>query len=442
MIEKIHSLVWGNWLLILILSCGIYYSIKIGFKQFNIVSIVKGTLLSKDKHSNGKHTISPIQTMTTSLSATMGTGNIVGVASAIILGGSGAIFWLWISAILGMALIYAENYLGTLYKKRLPNGTTIGGACAYLEYGLKSKPLSCIFSILCIGASFGMGNMAQSNSIATSLKSTFNVSKWLTGLIVAVLILLIVFGGVKRIGNTTQILIPILSMAYILGALIVILKNISYVDDVFKDILSSALGIRSVTGGVTGSIILNTINIGLRRGIFSNEAGLGSSSILHSSVENDNPNTMGLWGMLEVFIDTIVCCTVTALAILTTKCNLLDIQDSTQLVIQSFNSGLGEYSGVFISVSISLFAFATLIGWCLCGETCAKYLFGDIGSILYRVAFVVCIVLGCIMNAQKVWILSDIFNGLMAVPNLIGILLLSKKVVVPKRNSLTISDST
>lgn len=407
------------------LSCGIYLTFKIGFIQFNLKDIFKGTILSKSSNQSGKDTISPFQTMTTSLSATMGTGNIVGVASAIMIGGAGAIFWLWISAILGMALIYVENYLGTKYRTTLKDGSTVGGACAYLEYGLKCKPLAMIFSLLCIGASFGMGNMAQANSIAMSLKNTWNVPNIITGLITAILIALVIMGGVKRIGTITQYLIPILSGAYIIGALIVILSNIEYLPKVFEDIFKQAFGFNSMTGGITGSLIITSLNVGLRRGVFSNEAGLGSSSMLHSSAESDSPHTMGLWGMLEVFIDTIVCCSITALAILVTGVNFKNL-DSTTLIIQSFECGLGNFSGVFITIAISLFAFATLIGWSFCGETCSRYLFGKGGGVVYKIFFVVCIVLGCVLNGNSVWAISDIFNGLMAIPNLIGIIFLSK----------------
>lgn len=427
MIDKINSIVWGNWLLILMLSCGIYLTFRIGFIQFNLKEIFKSTILSKSSNQSGKDTISPFQTMTTSLSATMGTGNIVGVASAIMIGGAGAIFWLWISAILGMALIYAENYLGIKYKTTLNDGSAIGGTCAYLEYGLKCKPLAMIFSILCIVASFGIGNMTQSNSIATSLKSEWNIPVALTGVVTSMLIALVIMGGVKRIGTITQYLIPILSGVYIIGALTVILLNFKQIPIVFKDIFLQAFGINQVTGGITGSLIITSLNVGLRRGVFSNEAGLGSSSILHSSSECDNPHTMGLWGMLEVFIDTIVCCTLTALAILVTNVNFKNL-DSTTLVIQSFKHGLGNFSGVFITMAISLFAFATLIGWSVCGEKCSRYLFGNVGGIVYKIFFVICILLGAILNASSVWIISDIFNGLMAIPNLIGIMLLSSKI--------------
>lgn len=427
MITKINNIIWGNWLLILLISCGIYFTFKINFAQFNIKGIIKGTILHKDSTKYSKDTISPLQTMTTSLSATMGTGNIVGVASAIIIGGAGSIFWLWISAILGMALIYVENYLGTKYKTILKDGSVVGGACAYLEYGLKCKPLAIIFSLLCIGASFGMGNMAQSNSIATSLKDTWNVPAIVTGVVVSILIALVIVGGVKRIGTITQYLIPILSGAYILGALIVIVSNCERLPKVFNDILSQAFGISSVTGGLTGSIIVTSLNVGLRRGVFSNEAGLGSSSILHSSSESNNPHTMGLWGMLEVFIDTIVCCTITALAILLTNVDFSNL-DSTTLIIKSFECGLGNFSGIFITIAISLFAFATLIGWSFCGETCSRYLFGKSGGVVYKISFIICTLLGCVLNGKSVWELSDIFNGLMAIPNLIGIIILSYKL--------------
>jgi AGCS family alanine or glycine:cation symporter len=233
-----------------------------------------------------------------------------------------------------------------------------------------------------------------------------------------------VLGGVKRIGRVTQYVLPILSIVYVVVALVVILSNVGNLPQVFRSILTEAFGFNAITGGFTGSILKTSINVGLRRGIFSNEAGLGSSSMLHSTTASDNPHTMGLWGMLEVFIDTIVCCTLTALAILVTGVDTQTL-DSTSLVIEAFKHGIGEYSGVYVSVAVSLFAFATLVGWSLCGETCSKYLFGVVGVPVYRVAFVVCVALGCILNGNAVWTLSDIFNGLMAVPNLLGMVILS-----------------
>lgn len=426
MLDKINDIVWGNWLLGLILFCGTFLSFKIGFIQFDLKSTFKGTILSKGMHQSGKDTTSPFQTMTTSLSATMGTGNVVGVASAIMIGGAGAVFWLWISATLGMALIYVENYLGTLYRKK-SNGITVGGACAYLEYGLKCRPLAIIFSLLCIVASFGIGNMTQSNSIATSLRSTWNVPPSLTGIVTSILIALAIMGGVKRIGKITQFFIPILSLIYIVATLIVTITNVQELPRVFKDIFLQAFGISQVTGGITGTCLIVSLNVGLRRGIFSNEAGLGSSSLLHTSSECNEPHTMGLWGMFEVFLDTMVCCTLTALTILIADIDFSGL-DSATLVIQSFESGLGKVSGTFITIAICLFAFATLIGWSVCGENCSKYLFGKVGEMVYKPFFIVCIFLGAILDGSSVWVISDIFNGLMAVPNLIGIMLLSPKV--------------
>jgi AGCS family alanine or glycine:cation symporter len=269
-----------------------------------------------------------------------------------------------------------------------------------------------------------MGNMAQANAISTSLGDTFSIPTWITALVTSILVGIITMGGVKRIGKITQYMLPVLSIAYMFGAIVVILFNINNLPQVFRNILTEAFGFNAITGGFTGSILRNSINVGLRRGIFSNEAGLGSSSMLHSATASDNPHTMGLWGMLEVFIDTIVCCTLTALAVLVTGVNTHSL-DGTYLVIESFKYGLGEYSGGFIALAITLYAFATLIGWSLCGETCSKYLFGNVGIPVYKVAFVICVALGCILNGNAVWTLSDIFNGLMAVPNLVGMVMLS-----------------
>ncbi len=349
MLEKINSLIWGNGLLFLIIGTGLFLSFKMKFFQItNFKEIMKKTILnsfSKEKCRDGK--ISPFQTLSTALSATMGTGNIIGVASAIAIGGAGAVFWMWVSAFLGMMTIYAENYLGTVYRYQNEKGQWIGGALAYIEKGLQSRKLAVVFSICCILASFGMGNMAQISSISDVMKSEFSINPFITGIITAFLIFCITMGGIKRIGKTTEIIIPILSLIYIISSLIVILINYKNILPAFEQIFKGAFGISAVGGGISGTVIKNAINTGLRRGIFSNEAGLGSAGILHSASSVESPHIQGMWGIFEVFADTIVCCTITALVILTNG-NISDDMTSAMVVIESFKPLFSEYSGLFV----------------------------------------------------------------------------------------------
>lgn len=431
MLEKINSLIWGNGLLFLILGTGLFLSFKMHFFQFtHFNEVLKKTIVSvfrcKDKNCDSKK-ISPFQALSTALSATMGTGNIIGVASALTLGGAGAVFWMWISAILGMMTVYAENFLGTMYRYQNEKGEWIGGALAYMEKGLKSRKLAVVFSVCCILASIGMGNMAQISSISDAVSSAFSIKPLITGIITAIIIFIIIMGGIKRIGSVTQMIIPVLSLIYIISAVIIVCINYKNIPSAFEEIFRGAFGIKAVGGGISGVAIKQAVNIGLRRGVFSNEAGLGSSGMLHSASSVENPHTQGMWGIFEVFVDTIVCCTITALVILTNK-NIPENISGASLVIKSFEPFFGDYAGAFISISIALFAFATLLGWSYCGECAVRYSIGEKGVPFYHVIFALFIVAGAVMKISSVWTLSDIFNGLMAFPNLTAVIILSYKI--------------
>lgn len=425
MLEKINSAVWGEGLLFLILAAGLFLSLKMHFFQFtHFGEIIKNTIVSLFRNNDEKcdsQSITPFQALSTALSATMGTGNIIGVASALAIGGAGAIFWMWISAFLGMMTIYAENYLGTLYRYKNDRGEWIGGAMAYMEKGLGSRCLAVVFSVCCILASFGMGNMAQISSISDAFSSSFSINPLITGTVTAVLIFIIIMGGIKRVGKVTQLIIPVLSAVYIISAVIIICINYRSVPEAFFKIINGAFSPRAAGGGICGT----AVNIGLRRGVFSNEAGLGSSGMLHCASSVESPHIQGMWGIFEVFADTIVCCTITALVILTGNS---ECSGTTAAVIDSFRPFFSDYSGLFISVSTALFAFATLIGWSYCGECAVRFSIGEKGVIPYRIVFSAVIVIGSVMKISQVWTLSDIFNGLMAFPNLTAVLLLSGKI--------------
>lgn len=438
MLDKINSFVWGNGLLFLILGTGLFFSLRLKFFQiFRFGEILRKTFFSLFRKTSGKYDknrISPLQAVSTALSATMGTGNIIGVASAIIIGGAGSVFWLWISAFLGMMTVYAENYLGTLYRYRNDSGQWIGGTIACIEKGLKCPPLAIVFSIFCILASLGMGNMAQVSSISDSFYSAFSVKPILTGIITSVLIFSVIIGGIKRLGKVTQLIIPVLSAIYILSSIIIIFINFRNIPSAFSEILTGAFGLKAVSGGISGDLIRKAINIGLRRGVFSNEAGLGSSGMLHSASSVESPHVQGMWGIFEVFADTIVCCTLTALVILTNDNISNTLQNPSAVIIESFNPLFKDFSGLFISVAIALFAFATLLGWSYCGECAVRYCTGEKGVIFYRIIFSLIIIPGSVIKSADVWTLSDIFNGLMAFPNLTVILLLSARISLPDKD--------
>lgn len=438
MIENLNNIVWGSGMIFLILCTGLYFTLRIKlFQLTHFRLILKNTFLSifKDKNttrSNDKHSISQFQALSTALAATMGTGNIIGVATAISIGGAGAIFWMWLSAFFGMAVIYAENVLGTIYRYKNEKNQWIGGPLAYLDRGLGCRWLAIVFAIFCMLASFGMGNMAQAHSISSAMFSTFNISPIITGVVVAILVGIIIIGGIKRIGSITQMLIPLLSVLYILASVIIVLINYKNIPKAFSLIFNEAFGISAIGGGISGAMVKRAINIGLRRGVFSNEAGLGSSALLHSASDTKSPELQGMWGIFEVFIDTIVCCTLTALVILTTGSTSSNL-DGVDLVIKAFENGFGQYADIFITVSILLFAFATLVGWSYCGESSIRFIFGESAIKYYKLVFIFVIIIGATSKLSIAWTISDIFNGFMAIPNLVGILLLSNKIKMPNK---------
>lgn len=428
-IEKINGVVWGIPLMALLLGTGLILSFKTRFFQVRKFGLImKSTVFSLFKGNNTKDGtgISQFKAASTALAAAMGTGNIVGVATAITIGGPGAVFWMWVSAVLGMALVYAENYLGTVYRKKR-GGVWYGGPMAYLEQGTGKRTFALCFAAFCVLASFGMGNMTQINSISSALNSSFGINPLLVGIAAAVIVFAVVSGGIKRISSASQIIIPILSIVYISASLFIIFKNYREIPAVLSSIFKGAFGISQVGGGISGAVISKSIGVGLRRGVFSNEAGLGSCSLLHSAADGDDPKQLGMWAVAEVFIDTILCCTVTALAILTSGA-VSGGKNGAPLVTEAFSSVFGNAASVFISLAIVLFAFATIIGWFYCGECSVRYLFGETGTGFYKFIFTAFIIIGAVARLEAVWAVSDIFNGLMAIPNLTGLIILRKKV--------------
>ncbi len=458
--DKINGIVWGIPMLVLILSTGIYLTVRTGFFQIVYAKFVSNnTFLAifkkKDvRKTKEKKAITQFQALSTALAATIGTGNIAGVATAISVGGAGAVFWMWVSAFFGMMTNYSENVLGIYYRKKNKSGEWSGGAMYYIENGLKdrkglrhlAKPVAVIFAVFCIFASFGIGNMAQINNIATAMKTaftplfSFEIPPLATGIVLAIVLGLVVIGGIKRIGKVTEKIVPFMAVIYIIGTLIIFFMNINRVPDVFGAIFKSAFGFDAVAGGISGALIKEAMTMGLKRGIFSNEAGLGSSVMVHSASDVKEPVVQGMWGIFEVFFDTFVVCTLTAFSILST--GIIDLEtgavqgslEGTQLVTEAFSRSIHGAAGMFVAISTLFFAFSTVLGWSFYGTKSMEYLFGEKIAMVYKVIFVLFTIVGATMKLDLAWEITDTLNGLMAVPNLFGVLLLSGVVVRVTRN--------
>lgn len=454
----INGVVWGIPMLILIIGTGIYMTV--GLKFFQITRIkhwMNETFLAifKKKHvtaHTGKEeaSISQFQDLSTALAATIGVGNISGVAGAIITGGAGAVFWMWLSALFGMMTNYSENVLGIFYRRKNPKDEWSGGAMYYLQDGLKnkkfigilSKPLAVLFALFCVFASFGIGNMTQVHEIASSMKDTFSVPPLATGIIITVIAALVILGGIKAIGNVAEKIVPFMACAYIVGTIIILIMNITSIPAVLGAIFSNAFGLRPIAGATVGIMIKQAMTMGFKRGVFSNEAGLGSSVMVHSASNVKEPIIQGMWGIFEVFFDTIVVCTLTAFTVLCS--GLIDLETGAvlttstgaSLVSEALSEGLGSLAGGFVTIAISLFAFTTVLGWSFYGTKSCEYLFGTKATIVYKVIFVICITLGATMNFELAWSIADTLNALMAIPNLIGVLALSGTVFAITKNYL------
>lgn len=547
----VNGVVWGIPMLILIIGTGIFMSVRTGFFQITriktwanetFLAIFKKKSVTK---TDEKKAITQFQALSTALAATIGTGNIAGVATAVCIGGPGAVFWMWISALFGMMTSFSENVLGIFFRKKNEHGEWSGGAMYYLEEGLKdkkglrhiAKPLSVMFAIFCVLASFGIGNMAQSNSISSAMQSNFNIPTVITGVVLAVIAALVVLGGIKRIAKVTEKLVPFMAIFYIAGCLIIFVMNFRHIPYVFSSIFKSAFSFSAVAGGVGGYVIKRAVTMGFKRGVFSNEAGLGSSVMVNCASDVKEPVIQGMWGIFEVFFDTIIVCTLTAFVILSSPANSVSFEEalnnvSTQpqyftinytdgetnlidsdinpkyivasddaaegtyteysaktvygqefpvkilnsdnvsgendftfanvmelkgiqakdangnhltnkngdpiidsveikevngvpLVTYAFSQRLGSVSGKILAIAVLLFAFSTTLGWSFYGTKALEYLFGTKATYVYKVIFVLFIIVGSTMKLGLAWDISDTLNGLMAIPNLIGVLTLS-----------------
>ncbi|HIZ56030.1 MAG TPA: sodium:alanine symporter family protein [Firmicutes bacterium] len=430
--QVIHQLISGPAMLLWMVGVGIFLSVRTRFFQFTHFIDVFKTLfhgIFKTKPKSGhKSGITPFQSLTTALAGTLGTGNIVGVATALAAGGPGAVFWMWVSAFFGMVTKYAEIVLAVRYRKTNAKGEYTGGPMYYMEHGLHWKKAGSVYAVLCILASFGIGNTTQANAAVEALHAGFGFSKGGCAFLLAFLAGLVMLGGIRRIGKITEKFVPVMAVFYTGAAFVVLFQNAGAIPEAFVLIFRSAFNFRAVGGGITGYFVLRSLRYGVSRGVFSNEAGLGSSSIAHAAADTDSPVRQGMWGIFEVFVDTIVMCTLTTLVILTSGLWNSGLDGAT-LTLAAFTQALGKPAGWIIAVSTALFAFAALLGWSYYGEKCMEYLFhGKRGQWVYRFCYIALAWVGGLAQLELVWDIADTLNGLMAIPNLAALLLLSGEV--------------
>ena len=435
--DFVNGIVWGVPILVLILATGLYFTIRLGFFQFTHFGFLfRDTIVKafkkKDEEKPAKGELTSFQAAMTSVSAIVGSGNIAGVATAIVVGGPGALFWMIIAAIFGMASKFAEITLGIKYRKFNEDGTVRGGAMYYLADGLKQKWLGILFSILVIPFAFVISGIVDTNTIATTLFDEFRIPTIATGIFLAVVTGIIVFGGAKRVGYVCAVIAPFMGGAYLLAGLFIIILNIGQVPSAIGTIIKAAFNPSAATGGIIGSIFI-TMKMGVARGMYSNEAGLGTAAMVHSPAKVDTPSEQGVWGPIEVFLDTIVVCTITALAIVMSGLWTTGLDGAT-LTVNAFKVMLPGNVGYWIAIgSVILFGFSCLISYYDYASQAAEYLFGEKIKWFVRGFWVVAIVVGSQTTLGFVWDLADTFNGLMIIPNLIGILILSNEVVKEKK---------
>lgn len=430
-LDKASGFIWSEYLLIPLLTlCGIY--LTIGLKCMPWRQIPQAFCLlwgGQSSYAADKGSIPPFQALMTALSATIGTGNIAGVATAIYFGGPGAIFWMWVIALFGMATKYAEAVLAVKYRETDTDGNTIGGPMYYIRNGMGPQWawLGYAFAIFGMIAAFGIGNMVQSNSVADAVNASFGISAQITGAIVAILAAFVILGGIQRIGAVAAKLVPFMAIAYILGGLSILLLNISDVPAAIGLIVSDAFTGTAAQGGFLGASVLMAIRWGFARGIFSNEAGLGSAAIAHAAAKTNSPVQQGQIAMLGTFIDTVLVCSITALVIIVTGVWDDGVKGAAMSAL-AFDTGLKGIGGYIVTIGLIIFAFTTILGWSYYGERCAEFIFGKAIILPYRILWIIAIFIGAVLKLGLVWALADVLNGLMAIPNLIALLVLSPVV--------------
>ena len=423
LLTEFAKLMWGPWLLVLLLGTGIWLSIRLSGIQ--IRNIIYAFRLTFSKEREGEGDISHFGSLMTALAATVGMGNIAGVSTAVALGGPGAIFWMWVTGVVGMATKYSEGYLAVKYRHINEYGEISGGPMYYIEYGLGQKWLGVCFAIFGALAAFGIGNMIQSNTTAHALSETLGTSKLLIGTILALLTGMVIIGGIKRIADVASYFVPLMVTIYFIGAIIVIFNNLPHLGSGIALIFEHAFNGTSATGGFIGATLTQTIRFGVARGLFSNESGMGSAPIAAAAAKTNHPGKQALVSMTGTFLDTLVICSLTALA-LSSSGVWVSGETGVALTIKAFSSGLpGNWGNIIVSLSAITFGFSSILAWEYYGEKCFEYLFKEKWVHLYRYLWVIIVFMGALFELEAVWNFSDAMNALMAVPNLIGLLLLS-----------------
>lgn len=432
LISTINGIVWGPMMLVLILGVGLFLSL--GLKLVPILKLGTGFRLmwggrSAAEGDQEQGEIPPFQALMTAMSATVGTGNIAGVATAIFLGGPGALFWMWVTALIGMATKYSEAVLAVRYRETDEKGQHVGGPMYYIKNGLGQKWawMGVLFAIFGACAGFGIGNTVQSNSVADVLQTNFSIPTWLSGIVMAVLVGAVLIGGIKRIGHVAGALVPFMAISYLVAGLIVLAINAQALPHALNLIFTHAFSPIAAQGGFAGAAVWAALRFGVARGVFSNEAGLGSAPIAHAAAQTHNPVRQGLIAMLGTFLDTLVICTITGLVIVSSGA-WTGGESGAALTSQAFASALPSFGNYLVAIALAIFAFTTIIGWSFYGERCVEFLFGIKAVTPYRIAWIIAIPLGATLSLDFVWLVADTLNAMMAIPNLIALALLSPVV--------------
>ncbi|CYU88405.1 alanine/glycine:cation symporter family protein [Streptococcus suis] len=432
--KTINNLVWGPPLLILLVGTGVYFTLRLGMFQVSKLPTAFRLIFSSDQSGQGD--VSSFAALCTALAATVGTGNIVGVATAITTGGPGALFWMWVAAFFGMATKYAEGFLAIKYRTKDANGQAAGGPMHYITLGMgqKWKPLAVFFAVSgVLVALLGMGTFSQVNSIASSMSSSFGLAPQLVSIVTAISIAFFIFGGIEKISDVSTKIVPFMAILYILASLIVLVVHWNELLPTLGLVLKSAFSPAAAVGGFVGATVKEAIQRGIARGVFSNESGLGSAPIAAAAAKSDNAVEQGLISMTGTFIDTIIICTLTGLTILVTGQWSVEGLEGAPLTQAAFATVFGNAGSIALTISLVLFAFTTILGWSYYGERCIEFLFGTKSILPYRLLFVAMVALGGFLKLDLIWTIADIVNGLMALPNLIALLALSPVIIKETR---------
>lgn len=429
---NIKNLIWSTPLLLLLLGTGIYLTLILRGVQFRYLGYAFGQVVAPE-HKNSEGDISHFESLMTTLAGAIGTGTIVGVATAITVGGLGSMFWMWVTAFLGMATKYAESLLAVKYRSLDERGEMIGGPMHYIEKGLGWKWMAVLFSIFGVFAAIGTGNLVQVNAISESINYVWSFDPWATGVVLAIITGIVVVGGVKSIGHVAGVLVPLMALFYLIGGFFILVIHYDQIPAAFGLIISSAFTGQAAIGGFAGSTLMLAVQMGVSRSVFSNEAGLGISSIAAASAKTDSPGRQAMINMTGALISTVIVCSVTGLVLAVTGL-VGEVSETGEpltgasMAIRAFKSTIygGEY---VVSIGLILFAFSTVIAWALYGEKCAEYLFGVKGALIYRVIYTLIVIPGAALKMEVVWLIADIMNGLMVIPNLIALIALSDVIV-------------